>query len=149
MRIEIDSSGLWGRTSEPSVFAFSNSKSRAILISSQVKATCLQEARNRYGKTTINEYLRLYSICIFLLIRDDLSKVSEIVLDLEYKGKMGMIRSFLLELIEKKNPAFTHISIRVRQVGKRSPAHAKSNAVYRGDEEPDRKIRAEEIIKLL
>jgi len=36
-----------------------------------------------------------------------------------------------------------------RGVGKKSPAHQKALAVYRGEEEPDRKVRARELLRLV
>lgn len=148
MQVEIDTSGLWGRTAEPSVFAYSNSRSKAVRVSAVVKGVCLQEVRKRCGKTTITEYLRLYAICLFLLIKDDLGRLSAIVIDLEYKKRMGEIRSMLLELIVKAHPQSAKIVIKVRQIGKHSRAHIKANEVFKKIESPEREISAAEILEL-
>lgn len=148
MQIEIDTSGLWGRTSEPSVFAYSNSSSKAVRVSAAVKGFCLQEVRKRCGKTTISEYLRLYAICLFLLIKDDLGRLGGIVIDLEYKKRMGEIRSMLLELIAQARPQSAKIAIKVKQIGKHSRAHAKANEVFKKIENPEREISATEILEL-
>jgi hypothetical protein len=148
MRVEVDSSGIWGNQAEPTVFAFSNTLSQAISIAPEVKRTCIQEIRRRKGRTTVNDYVRLYAISVFLLLRDHLGRMSEIVLDLELQKKMGMVRSILIELTRDIDPQLARIPIRVRRIGKTSRAHDLANAVYRGERSPDRQIQADEILEL-
>ncbi|MFQ6090336.1 MAG: hypothetical protein ACE5LD_02750 [Candidatus Bipolaricaulia bacterium] len=148
MRIEVDSSGIWGNQAEPTVFAFSNSLKWAIWIAPEVKRVCIQEVRRQKGRTTINDYVRLYAISVFLLLRDPLGQMSEIVLDLELQKKMGTVRSIAIELTCDIDPQLARTPIRVRRIGKTSRAHDLANAVYRGERSPDRRIRADEILSL-
>lgn len=146
MRVEIDSSGIWGDLAKPTVFAFADSTNFSLRITPSVKKACIEAIRKRKGRTDVNDYLRLYSISIFLLLRDHLKQISEIVLDLEYPKKMGVVRSILMELISKTDPRVSRIPIRVRRVGKTSSAHFKANAVYRGEHLADREAQAKEIL---
>lgn len=148
MRVEVDSSGVWGDLAKPTVFAFSNSTHFSLWIAPSVKKTCIEAVRKRKGRTDVNDYLRLYSISIFLLLRDHLRQISEIVLDLEYPKKMGIVRSMLVGFIRKTDPQLARTPIRVRRIGKTSRAHYKANAVYRGEQSPERRIQAEEILDL-
>lgn len=151
MRVEVDSSGIWGDQARPTVLAFSNRLKWAIWIGPEAKQACIREVRKRNkrkGGTTVSDYVRLYAISVFLLLRDHLGQVSEIVLDQELQKKMGEVRSILVELINDIDPQLARIPIRVRRVGKTSRAHALANAVYRGEQEPDRRIQAEEILWL-
>ncbi len=148
MRVEVDSSGIWGDLSKPTVFAFSNTISHILWLDPAVKKACIEEIRRRKGRTDINDYLRLYSISIFLLLRDHLPQLSEIVLDLEYPKKMGMVRSTLIELIRAIDPLLARIPIRIQRIGKTSRAHAKAHATYRGEHEPDRRAQVHELLSL-
>lgn len=148
MRVEVDSSGVWGDLSKPTAFAFSNTISRVLWLSPDVKKACIEEIRRRKGRTDVNDYLRLYSISIFLLLQDHLPRLSEIVLDLEYPKKMGMVRSILIEFIRATDPHWARIPIRIQRVGKTSRAHAKAHATYRGEHEPDRRAQAHELLSL-
>jgi hypothetical protein len=148
MRVEVDSSGIWGDQARPTVFAFSNRLRWAIWIGPEVKRACIQEVREREGRVTVNDYVRLYAISAFLLLRDHLGQMSEIILDQELQKKMGMVRSILVELIGDIDPELARLPIRVRRIGKTSRAHGLANAVYRGEREPDRRVRAEEILRL-
>jgi len=147
MRVEVDSSGIWGNMAEPTVFAFSNAKAYTIWIAPGVKKACITEIR-RTKKLDALDYVRLYAISVFLLLRDHLRQLSEIVLDLEYPRKMGLGRVILLELIRTIDPQLARIPIKIRRIGKTSRAHDKANAVFRGDQLPDRQIQAKEIMNL-
>jgi len=50
MRVEVDSSGIWGNRAEPTVFAFSNSLSQAIRIAPEVNRIPIRV--RRIGKTS-------------------------------------------------------------------------------------------------
>ncbi|MCI2429347.1 hypothetical protein LM602_06010 [Candidatus Acetothermia bacterium] len=148
MRVEVDSSGVWGDLAKPTIFAFSNSTNFSLWIAPSIKKTCIEAVRKQKGWTDVNDYLRLYSISIFLLLRDHLKQISEIVLDLEYPKKMGLVRSTLVEFISKTDPQLARTPIRVRRIGKTSRAHYKANAVYRGEQPADRWVQAKEILDL-
>lgn len=148
MRVEVDSSGIWGDQAEPTVFAFSNRLKWAIWIGPEAKQACIREVRKRKGGTTVSDYVRLYAISVFLLLRDHLGEMSEIVLDQELQKKMGEVRSILIELISDIDPQLARVPIRIRRIGKTSRAHALANAVYRGEQKPNRRIQAEEILRL-
>jgi hypothetical protein len=77
-----------------------------------------------------------------------LPQLSEIVLDLEYPKKMGMVRSTLIELIRAIDPLLARIPIRIQRIGKTSRAHAKAHATYRGEHEPDRRAQVHELLSL-
>jgi len=94
-------------------------------------------------------YLKLFAAALFLLLKDYLDQIEVITVDTEYSGKEAEIRAMLLNHIWKMDPTFSKERIVFRRVGKKSPAHRKALAVYRGDEEPDRKVRTRELLRLV
>lgn len=148
MHIEVDQSGKIGDTSVPTILAFSNGESFAILISAPVKRECLQWLR-RHKKLGKIVYLRLFAAALFLLLQDHLSYVTYITIDVEYPGHDHLIRGMLLEYIWRVLPAFGKEGIVFRRVGKKSGAHRRAYAVYRRESLPDRKIRTRALLALL
>ena len=79
MKIEIDQSGKIENTSKDTVIAFSDGIRKAIRISSNDKRE-IQAIFRRIGKPRIFIY-KLFAILIFLLIRDHLKELDEVVID--------------------------------------------------------------------
>lgn len=148
MRVEVDSSGLWGKTSEPTVFGFSDSVDRAIWIAPAVKQACLQEVRSLRGRATVNEYVRLYAIGVFLCLRPHLDRFTEIILDVEFAGRMDQVISTLFEQMVAVDPRHAKIRVRAQRIGKTSRAHAVANGTYRGDRAPDERIERNQLLEL-
>jgi len=152
MDIEVDSSGLWTKVQEPSVFALAGQGfSYAIQIPPDVKRACIEAIRTRKGRReNIHDLVRLYTACLFLLLQGFFEKASEVVLDEELPKHMGEVRALLLRWVaERLGPGPARTPIRIRRIGKKSEAHRRANAVYRGREEADRVVHAEEILEFL
>jgi hypothetical protein len=94
-------------------------------------------------------YFKLFAATLFLLLKDYLDQIEVVTVDTEYSGKEAEIRAMLLNHIWKTNSTFSKEQIVFRRVGKKSPAHRKALAVYRSEEEPDRKVRARELLRLV
>jgi hypothetical protein len=148
MRIEIDQSGKIEHTQSNTVLAFSNDEEFAILVLAVEKRTCLKEWRQR-GKSSRTLYQRLFAAALFLLIKNHLDQISAIEIDSEYPGQEAEIRGWLIQHIRKQVPTFPTHRIVFRRVGKRSRAHQKALAVFRNEEQADRKVRARELLALL
>ena len=146
--VEVDQSGKIERTQVNTVLAFSDGIEASILILAVEKRMCVRKLRQR-GESGRTFYLKLFAAALFLLLKDYLDQLEIITIDLEYPGKEVEIRAMLLDHIWKTDPAFSKEQIVFRGVGKKSPAHQKALAVYRGEEEPDRKVRARELLRLV
>ena len=147
MRIEVDQSGKIG-SSGPTVLAFSNAIDYKILIPPAVKRECIEALRLR-GRAGSVFYLQIFSVALFLLLKDHLAQVTLVVIDQEYTGRSRDIKGFLINLLSRANLAVDADSIRFERIGKQSNAHKKALATLRGDLVPDRVIGTDEILELL
>lgn len=148
MRIEIDQSGKIEQTGTDTILAYSNGKQFAILIPSIVKREIVWKYRQQRKVNKIF-FLKLFSTCIFLLIKDIINKLEEIVIDVEYEGNEGTIKNVLLNHIRKTKPNFDKNIILFRRVGKASNAHKVAIGVFKNERREDKIIRENEIEELL
>ncbi len=129
MRIEVDQSGRIGDTKVPTVLAFSNQIRKFIFIPAPVKRECVQRLRRR-KKFSPSTYLELFAAGLFLLLKEDLSQLTAIIIDIEFVGHEDALRGMLLRHIRKRDPSFPKDRITFRRIGKRSRAHALAYGVY-------------------
>ena len=145
---EIDQSVKIENTSADTALALSNNINYAVLIPASVKRNCIRSMRegNQRGTSAV---LRVFSAALFLLLEKHLKRIEQIVIDTEYPGHEGKIKSMLLNWIRKRRPDFSPANIIFARVGKRSPARKKAINITRRKEKPDRVLTAVEILALL
>ena len=146
--VEVDQSGKIERTQVNTALAFSDGIEASILILGVEKRECVKKLRQR-GESGKTFYLKLFAAALFLLLTDYLDQLEVITIDVEYPGKEAEIRAMLLDYIWKTDPAFSKERIVFRRVGKKSRSHRKALAVYRGEEEAGKKVRARELLRLV
>lgn len=146
MKVEVDQSGKIGDTKVPTVLAFSNDKDYAILIPATVKRKCVLALRER-GKETESFYIQLFSVCLYLLLKDHAKRLTQVVVDFEYPGHDLQINQQVLHLMRRTKIARPRFSIDFDRVGKKSRAHTKAWSVYNRIERPDKVIGFREIIR--
>jgi len=134
MHIQIDQSGKIERTEVDTVLAFSNEIDYAILIPARVKRRCIAILRACGAKSP---YLEIFCAGVFLLIEGHLKKLETITIDEEYTGLEKDIRGMLLSHIRKVRPDFPKENINVARIGRKSRAHERARATYRGRSQPD------------
>lgn len=145
MKVEIDQSGKIGDTKVPTVLAFSNGEDFAILIPATVKRKCLLALRER-GKETESLYIQLFSVCLYLLLKDHAKLLSQIVVDLEYPGHDLQIAQQILHLMRRSKATHPRFYVDFDRVGKKSRAHQKAWNVYNRMERPNKVIGYREIM---
>ena len=146
MKIEIDQSGRIEYTRKPTVLAFSNSKCHSIIMMSADKQY-LQRIFRKAGKSKIL-MIKTFSALVFLLIKDHLKSINEVVIDIEYTGYNKIIKEFLLEFCNNQNVKIGKTNIRFGNIGKKSSAHLVAISAYR-KKKADRKVTAGDILKLV
>lgn len=146
--IEVDQSGKMGDLAAHTVLAFANDIEYAILIPARVKRAIIQELR-AWGKSKIRAVLQLFAAGLFLLVRDSLGEVEQIVIDTEYTGYDMDIRSMLLNHTWRVDPTFDKGQLVFRRVGKKSPAHKRALATYQGKQGANRRIGERELWAIL
>ena len=132
MKIEIDQSGKIEDTNRDTVIAYANGQSRSIIITGKTKRR-LQETYRQTGQPRLF-VIKTFSVAIFLLVKSDLRKLSEIVIDEEYSGHESVIEATLKELFGDQHDP----SVVFHRIGKGSKAHDLALKVFQG------KIRADE-----
>ncbi|NOH04767.1 MAG: hypothetical protein HND47_23755 [Chloroflexi bacterium] len=145
MRVEIDQSGKIGDTKVPTVLAFSNGQKYAILIPTTTKRKSLEKLR-RQGRSGRFLYSKLFAVGLYLLLKEHIHQLSELVIDVEYPGWNAEIKLYLLNMLRRRGVTFDTSKIHFRHIGKKSRAHAKAIAVYKKMEEADKTITLDEIL---
>lgn len=144
MKIYIDQSNKIEQTKKHTVVAFANSKQKAILIEAKEKRK-LENIFRQGVKPYIFRYKTL-AILIYLLIKDDLSKIDCIIIDTEYTGKEPLIKDFLIQIIRKKtNAKITKDDIYFSLIGKKNKAHEKAINVFRKKEGAEKTATCKDI----
>lgn len=147
MRIEIDQSGKVEHTRVNTALAFSNSESSAVLIPGVEKRRYVREMKRR-GHTGFEPYLHLFVAGVFLLIQEYLPAITHIVIDVENQGHEKALRRLLLKHIRQSHPGFPPDAIVFDLIGKQSRAHKKALVVFQKKEQPVRRLRARELLRL-
>jgi len=146
--VEIDQSGKMNNLARDTVLAFSNDIQHAIRIPAAVKRNLVQYLR-QMGKSRTRAAMLLFSAALFLLLRDALERINQIVIDVEYEGYEDEIKGWLLSHIHQVDPGFDKARVRFQRVGKKSPAHRRALAVFRGDEPPDQILTEQALLSTL
>lgn len=149
--VEVDQSGKVERTHTDTFLAFSDGLHHVICIPAQVKragqATLRARRRRRKSKKSI--YMRLFAVGLFLLLKDHLADLGQIIIDTEYTGRESEIKGMLLELTRCIKPDYPAERITFQRIGKRSSAHNLAWETHRGRRKPDHTVTEEELLNLL
>ena len=145
MKVEVDQSGKIGDTKVPTVLAFSNGESYAILIPATVKRKCLLALRER-GKETDSLYIQLFSVCLYLLLKSHTKRLTQIVVDVEYPGHEPQINQQILHLMRRAKITHSRFQVSFDRIGKKSQAHDKAWNVYKRKERAGKVIGFREIM---
>ena len=146
-RVEVDQS-IKIEDTGATVLAFANGISAAVVIPGLVKRAALNALLLR-GKSRQTARLMLFAAGLALLLKDHLDDLERVVIDVEYEGQEAPIREFLLMYIWRTHPEFEPWHITFKQVGKRSTAHVKANAVRQGKDRNYRKLMEKEVLALV
>lgn len=137
--VEIDQSGKMEDLARDTVLAFSNGVQRAIRIPAAVKRNVVRYLRQK-DKSKTRAAVLLFSAALFLLLREALEHIDQIVIDVEYEGYEDEIKGWLLSRIYRVDPGFDKTRVKFQRVGKKSPAHRLALAVFRDQKPPDRVV---------
>lgn len=131
MRVEIDQSGKIEDTNRDTVIAYANGRTRSVKITGKTKRR-LQEVYRLIGKPRLF-VISTFSVAIYLLVRNDLKRLTEIVIDEEYSGKEHLIEGWLQKLLGKESG----LNITFHRIGKGSKAHELALKVFQGKKKTD------------
>ena len=144
MGFDVDQSGKIENTKLISVLAVAGKESKAIFVSRTTKRELIRTFKLSRSPKIV--YLQLFSCCLYLLVKDLLSKSNLIVVDVEYVGKDELILNFLQQLAlhdEVKIKA----EIRFNRIGKKSLAHEKAIYTFRDDGKGATELKLASVLK--
>ena len=121
MKIGIDQSGKIENTNRLTIIACSNKANKSLLITARDKRA-IQSVFRKIGQPKIFVF-KLFAVAIFALIKDDLKKIDQIIIDREYIGYENLIKQFIQEVAQKNNNEIAKEDIHFRSIGKKSRAH--------------------------
>lgn len=147
MIVEIDQSGKVEDTGRDTVIAFSNGKSRSIRISARDKRK-VQVFFRSIGKSQVFVY-RTFAVLVWLLIKNDLVKIHDVIIDTEYPGQDSVIKNYLLGHIRTYYPNFSSKDISFMLVGKRSRAHVVAYSTYTKRRKADVEVTAQDVFDVI
>lgn len=147
MTIEVDQSIKVEQTFKDTVIGIAwGKKSFACVLSRQVKRR-LQKDFRREGRARLFVYRTFVAAVILTVMRSEWKYVSDVIIDVEYRGQDQKLRSIFLEMWSRVSKEVPDISF--REIGKRSLAHHVCYDVMKKDREPDAILTYGEIKRLV
>ena len=144
MKYQIDQSGKIEQTEKPTVLAYTNDRSRSLLIPAKTKRQ-LQETFRRCGMTKVFVY-HIFAAGIFCLI-SNLKQKTEIVIDKEYPGKEKLLSELIKKQLSVHGKPIHNISF--KRIGNQPKVHYAAHDVYVKKKKPDIIISLTKIIRVL
>jgi len=146
--VEVDQSGKIEATNVNTVLAFSGPITGTLLISAVEKRAGLQKLRGR-GKSGRTWYLKVFAAALYLLLREQLVRIDQIIVDIEYPGREAEILGMFLNFARKDFPDFSKNRVSFRAIGKKLSAHEAAIAVYREERTLNLRARASNLLRLI
>jgi hypothetical protein len=91
----------------------------------------------------------MQSIVIFFLIKDFIQYIDQIIIDEEYPGHSGRIKTHVLNLLRKHNIEVDPRIIQVMKSNSRTPAMTLANQIMKTKKLPDAKLRISDLNQII
>ena len=147
MKVEVDQSIKIEQVG-PTVLAFSNGISDAVVIPSSVKNECIEYLYSQ-GYTRQKAPLILFAAGVYILLELYIKKLQKVIIDVEYDGKDAEVKASLLRFMWKYYPNLNADIIAFKHIGKKSLADLKARNVREKKDKHYRKISAKQLIKIM
>lgn len=138
VRAEVDCVGRLDDLTCDTVLSISAGLSFSIVLPAKEKQNALlsiQKGEPGWGITRCRVYL--YTLLLFMLIKDYIRKIDIIVIDPEYIGYESQIKDTLLQLLRRLDRNVNKEKIKFERIDRKSTARIIAARVYKGDEHPD------------
>lgn len=146
MRVEIDQSGKIEDTNRLTIVAYSNGKSKSLMITAKDKKSIQSIFRKiKQPRVFVS---KVFAAAIFCLIRDQYQKIDTLIIDNEYPGHGEAIKRYLREYICKNSLNPDSVGIHIQSIGKKSKAHDAAWRAFRA-KKADIKASAQELIEII
>lgn len=146
MKIEVDTGSRLDQSGD-TAFGFSDHSQRVLVLKQISRDECL----SKMAGARLNKELRLFSACVYLLIKDNLKELEEVQIDEEYSKHDRDIKRHLANLIKRYSPniEFKEENIKIKAIGKKSQAHKVAWQTLRGERKAEEIIETKEVLGLL
>lgn len=137
-RAEVDTVGRIDDASADTVMCVSAGLSYSVLLPAQEKARALAfiaDLKPQWG--TIRPRVLLYSLLLYLLLKDQIGKLDVVAIDPEYEGYEPEIKGLLLRLLRSDGRAIHRSQVIFERIDRQSPARTMASRVYKRQAEPD------------
>lgn len=148
MKIEVDQSGKIEDTATDTVIAFSNEDNYSVLIKAATKRSCLHNLRKR-GKTGKSIYRKIFSVGLYLLLKNHIKKNDSVIIDVEYSGRSDSIKENLINLFKSERAKISSNNLRFTRIGRKSNAHNIAYLAHRKVLKVGKIIGEEDLMKYL
>ena len=134
-------------TQKDTILAFADGIAYSVRIPAAVKRDCFHILTMRYRKVRL-AYLKVFSAALFLLLRQHITQIHFVIIDIEYMGHDGDMRGMLLNYIRRIVPDFPKDAILFKAIG-HSAAHYKAYDTHVGKMQPDYVVTTKELLELV
>lgn len=150
VQVEVDQSIRIDNTRKATVLAFSNHFSKAVEVTAKTKRRLLKILRQQ-GKTGHTIYVDIFAATLFLLLRNHLDQLTEIIIDTEFLGsqQQAQITERLVHYAKSHGLSIRSYQVSFHQITKNSAAHELAIAVHRNEKEANEKVDYQDILKLV
>lgn len=133
--------------SNDTAMALSNDQSYTIRIPAREKQKAISALlQRRKGKQRKRVILQLFAAALYYLLQK-LPPGAQVIIDTEYAGHEGNIRSMVSHMMQRDRPDFDAGAVYFEPIGRKASAHKLALAVYRGERQPDKTIKADDLLK--
>ncbi len=147
MQYQIDQSGKIEDTSRLTIVAFADGKAKSLKISAVEKQKLIKIMRELDYPRNIFIFKIFAGLIYLLLIKEKWNSGDSLLIDREYPGHEGIIKDILSNLFRKM---FSQLPvIEFGEIGKKSSAHLKAIAVFRGKANPNMTVKADDVLNIL
>ena len=86
-------------------------------------------------------------MAIFALIKNDLEKIDQVIIDREYVGYENLIKKLISETVERNNKKIEKENIHFHSIGKKSKVHKIALAAFK-TKRADMRLTSKEFFKI-
>jgi hypothetical protein len=145
---EVDQSIKVNDLARDSVLAIADGISFAIVIPASVKRALMQYLRGK-GKSRTAVAVFTFSIGLYLLLKNVIHAVDQILIDVEYMGREAEIKGALVNYLRRDDPSFDPARVIFGHIGKKSRAHHLAIEIARRRRTANRRISEAEIFEVI
>lgn len=147
---EVDSAGRLDDVSMATVLTISAGLSHSISIPADEKASMLDFLGEKFPSWSITRRrVYFHTLLLYVLLREQIMKLDNVVIDPEYRGYEPLIKGSLLTMLRESGLPVRRAQISFDSIGRNSPARQMARRVRAGSADPDLILSARQLMDLV